>query len=158
MTGPAASSPTVERRMQRQRRKDTKPELALRKALFSMGLRYRVDRAVLPGTRRRADIVFGPVQVAVYVDGCFWHSCPVHRTLPKSNATWWADKLAANERRDRETDQRLTMKGGSSCGSGNTKRRNRQRNGSATSSDHAGRRAICPDAVATAAGLCGRRS
>lgn len=107
MTGPAASTPTIQGRMQRQRRKDTKPELSLRRALFAMGLRYRVDRAVGPGTRRRADIVFGPARVAVFVDGCFWHSCPLHRTQPKANAAWWAEKLAGNVQRDRATDRRL---------------------------------------------------
>jgi DNA mismatch endonuclease (patch repair protein) len=57
--------------------------------------------------RRRADIVFGPAKVAVYVDGCFWHSCPEHATLPKNNREWWRAKLDANVRRDRDTDRRL---------------------------------------------------
>jgi DNA mismatch endonuclease, patch repair protein len=93
--------------MQRQGRRDTKPEMALRRALWARGLRYRVDRAPIPGMRRRADIVFGPAKVAVYVDGCFWHSCPEHATLPKNNREWWRAKLDANVRRDRDTDRRL---------------------------------------------------
>ena len=43
----------------------------------------------------------------MYVDGCFWHSCPEHATKPRNNAQWWADKLAANVARDRNTDERL---------------------------------------------------
>ena len=46
--------------------------------------------------------------MAVYVDGCFWHSCPVHGTRPKNNAEWWAAKLAGNVTRDRSTDSRLS--------------------------------------------------
>lgn len=97
--------------MQRQRRTDTRPELALRRRVFAMGLRYRVDALVLPGSRRRADIVFAPAQVAVYLDGCFWHSCPVHGTQPKANAEWWATKLSRNTQRDRETDRLLADAG-----------------------------------------------
>jgi DNA mismatch endonuclease (patch repair protein) len=51
--------------------------------------------------------VFGPARVAVYVDGCFWHRCPQHATSPKANSSWWAEKLDANVRRDRDTDARL---------------------------------------------------
>jgi DNA mismatch endonuclease (patch repair protein) len=49
--------------------------------------------------------------VAVYVDGCFWHSCPEHGTRPKANAEWWASKLAANVERDRNTDESLAAAG-----------------------------------------------
>lgn len=70
-----------------------------------------MDRAPLHGLRRRADIVFGPSKVAVYVDGCFWHSCPEHGTTPKSNRRWWVAKLAANVRRDRDTDRQLAEAG-----------------------------------------------
>ena len=60
---------------------------------------YRV-----PGNRRRTiDIAFPSVRVAVFVDGCFWHGCPEHGTRPKSNASWWAIKLAANLARDEDT-------------------------------------------------------
>lgn len=97
--------------MQRQRRRDTAPELALRRALHRRGLRYRVDRPVVRGVRRRADVVFGPAKVAVFVDGCFWHCCPMHATYPASNAQWWAEKLAGNVARDRATDLALTAAG-----------------------------------------------
>ncbi|MFI6870853.1 very short patch repair endonuclease [Nocardia sp. NPDC050406] len=98
-------------RMARQRRVGTKPEVALRRELHRRGARFFVDRAPLAGLRRRADIVFPRRKVAVYVDGCFWHSCPEHATSPKNNARWWAEKLAANVVRDRDTDARLAAAG-----------------------------------------------
>lgn len=88
-------------------RRDTLPERAIRSELHRRGLRFRVDRAPVPGLRSRADIVFGPARVAIYVDGCFWHSCPEHGTRPKANADWWERKLARNQERDRETDRVL---------------------------------------------------
>lgn len=108
MNTPAASSAQALTRMRRQRRRDTAPELMLRRELHRLGLRYRVDRNVLPGVRRRADAVFAPAKVAVFVDGCFWHMCPQHRTTPRANAGWWVEKLAANVARDRDTDRRLS--------------------------------------------------
>lgn len=92
--------------MERQSRRDTRPERLLRRAVWRLGLRYRVDIAPIPG-RRRADLVFTRAKVAVYVDGCFWHRCPTHATIPKANRDWWATKLEMNVRRDRDTDQRL---------------------------------------------------
>lgn len=97
--------------MSRLGRRDTLPELALRSELHRRGLRFRVDRAPLRGLRSRADIVFGPARVAVYVDGCFWHSCPEHATRPKSNAEWWERKLRRNQERDAETDLALREQG-----------------------------------------------
>ncbi|WP_068270370.1 very short patch repair endonuclease [Aldersonia kunmingensis] len=98
-------------RLSRQRTRDTAPEVALRRELHHRGRRFFVDRAPLRGLRRRADLVFPGRHVAVYVDGCFWHSCPLHATHPKNNAQWWADKLAANVARDRDTDTRLADNG-----------------------------------------------
>ncbi|CAM2980442.1 very short patch repair endonuclease [Skermania piniformis] len=106
-----ATDAATSARMSRQQRRDTAPELALRRELHRRGLRYFVDRAPLPGLRRRADVVFPRLRVAVYVDGCFWHRCPVHATDPKRNAAWWAEKLAANVARDRETDAALAEAG-----------------------------------------------
>lgn len=97
--------------MQDQSARDTKPELALRRLLHASGLRYRVDRAPLRGLRRRADLVFGPARVAVFVDGCFWHGCPQHGTRPRSNEQWWGDKLERNRLRDADTDTRLKAAG-----------------------------------------------
>lgn len=111
MPRPAASSPDALRRMQRQRRRDTKPEMELRRELHRLGLRYRVDHPIVPSVRRRADVAFVRARVAVFVDGCFWHSCPLHATQPKSNAEWWTSKLAANRERDHDTDARLVAAG-----------------------------------------------
>jgi DNA mismatch endonuclease (patch repair protein) len=97
--------------MQRTGRRDTAAELAVRSELHRRGLRYFVDRRVVAGTRRRVDIVFPRRSVAVLVDGCFWHSCPIHRTVPKANRDWWVAKLAANEARDRATDAQLEAAG-----------------------------------------------
>jgi DNA mismatch endonuclease (patch repair protein) len=97
--------------MRQQARRDTAPELAVRRELHRRGRRFFVDRPPLAGLRRRADLVFPRRRVAVYVDGCFWHSCPVHATRPKNNADWWAAKLAANVARDRDTDDRLAAAG-----------------------------------------------
>jgi DNA mismatch endonuclease (patch repair protein) len=111
MAGPAPSSAVIRRRMQQQPRRDTRPELELRRALHAAGLRYRIERPVIPGMRRRADLVFGPAKVAVFVDGCFWHMCPEHATAPKANADWWRQKLERNRERDRDTDQLLLDQG-----------------------------------------------
>lgn len=97
--------------MSRQLRRDTAPELSLRRELHRRGLRYRVEYP-LPGMRRRrADIAFTRARIAVFVDGCFWHACPDHGTSPANNGVWWADKLRRNMERDRETDVHLTEQG-----------------------------------------------
>jgi DNA mismatch endonuclease, patch repair protein len=107
---PPASSADALRRMRSQRQRDTKGELELRSLLHRRGLRFRVH-ALLPGLRRRSDIVFTRARVLVFVDGCFWHGCPEHGTWPKENADWWREKIEANQRRDRDTDARLTAAG-----------------------------------------------
>jgi DNA mismatch endonuclease (patch repair protein) len=61
--------------------------------------------------QRRADVAFLGARVAVFVDGCFWHSCPQHATRPKANADWWLEKLARNVTRDRDTDEKLETAG-----------------------------------------------
>ncbi len=93
--------------MQAVRQRDTSPELALRSMLHRAGLRFRVCCAPVPG-RRKADIVFGPARVAVYLDGCFWHGCPRHATWPKANAAYWRQKI---RRRDADTDELLARAG-----------------------------------------------
>ncbi|MDQ3489386.1 MAG: very short patch repair endonuclease [Acidobacteriota bacterium] len=109
-TRPGPSSPAARKRMQATRRRDTPGELALRAGLTRLGVRYRVD-AVLPGTRRRADVAFLGARVAVFVDGCFWHGCPMHGTWPKANSNWWRSKIEDNMKRDRDTDRRLLEMG-----------------------------------------------
>ncbi|MDA8210194.1 MAG: very short patch repair endonuclease [Actinomycetota bacterium] len=85
------------------RGKDTAPEIRLRKALWASGLRYRVHPK-LPG---RPDIAFPRAKVAVFVDGCFWHSCPLHGKRPKSNTDYWQPKLERNRVRDCRVDRAL---------------------------------------------------
>jgi DNA mismatch endonuclease (patch repair protein) len=75
-----------------------------------MGLRYRVD-ATIPGTRRRPDVAFLKAKVAVFIDGCFWHGCPIHGTWPTQNGAWWREKIEANKARDRDTTLTLTAAG-----------------------------------------------
>jgi DNA mismatch endonuclease (patch repair protein) len=107
---PRASSAQVLKRMKSTRRRDTPGELALRSILHSMGFRYRIDLTI-PGTRRRPDILFKKARLAVYVDGCFWHGCPVHGSWPKLNGAWWREKIEANKARDRDTILELTAAG-----------------------------------------------
>lgn len=99
--------------MKGNRKRDTKPEVALRALLHRAGLRFRKDYALRPddGPLIRADIVFPRRRVAVFVDGCFWHSCPEHGTQPRSNSSYWGPKLARNRERDQEVDTRLHAAG-----------------------------------------------
>jgi DNA mismatch endonuclease, patch repair protein len=97
--------------MQAHRRRDTAPELLLRSALHSIGLRYWVHRRPLPGVRSEADVLFPRQRVAVFVDGCFWHRCPEHGNGPQVNQDYWDAKLARNADRDRNTDARLATAG-----------------------------------------------
>lgn len=90
--------------MQRQPTRHTEPEMALRRALHARGVRYRLHHPSLPG---RPDVALPASRIAVFVDGCFWHSCPDHGRTPRNNAGWWADKLAANVARDRRKDAAL---------------------------------------------------
>lgn len=108
---PVAAAPATVSRMRRQKRRDTRPELLVRRELHRRGWRYYVDRAPLPRMRRRADLVFPKLRVAVYVDGCFWHACPEHGTVPKNNRDWWLSKFKANADRDRDTGDRLRAAG-----------------------------------------------
>jgi DNA mismatch endonuclease (patch repair protein) len=93
--------------MSRIRSRDTKPELILRRLLFSRGLRFRTTLRV-PG---KPDIVFTAAKLAVFVDGCFWHGCPEHGTRPKTNRTYWDAKLERNRARDREVTAALEAAG-----------------------------------------------
>ena len=92
--------------------RDTKPELAVRRVVHGLGLRYRVDARPIAGLRRRADLLFTRAKVAVYVDGCFWHGCATHYKAPGGpNAEYWAAKVLRNQQRDRETTQALREAG-----------------------------------------------
>ncbi len=104
-------SPAVSARMSRQASKDTAAELAVRRLLHAGGLRYRVEYPVPGMARRRIDVAFTSVRLAVLIDGCFWHGCPEHATQPKSNAEWWRQKLDRNMARDAETTAHLVSAG-----------------------------------------------
>lgn len=97
--------------MQANRGRDTKPEIRLRKELHALGLRFRVALRPVPELRRTADVVFTRARIAVFIDGCFWHGCPTHHTVAKTNAEFWAAKVEGNRRRDRETDELLREHG-----------------------------------------------
>ncbi|PRY36395.1 very short patch repair endonuclease [Umezawaea tangerina] len=99
-----ATTEAVRARMSKQRSRDTEIEVALRRELHRLGLRYRVHRRPVRAVRREADVVFGPSKVAVFVDGCFWHGCPEHGTWPKRNSEFWRAKIETNRARDANTD------------------------------------------------------
>jgi DNA mismatch endonuclease, patch repair protein len=81
---------------------NTKPEVQLRRALWNTGLRYRVNYGP-----EKIDIAFPKKKIAVFVDGCFWHCCPLHAHTPKSNVSYWAPKLKRNVERDKAKEERL---------------------------------------------------
>jgi DNA mismatch endonuclease, patch repair protein len=109
---PHPSSPGRSANMRANRRTDTKPELALRRALHKLGYRFRKDyRLDLDGRRVRPDIAFTARRVAVFVDGCFWHACPEHGSKPRANDWYWTPKLARNVERDRVADETLAAAG-----------------------------------------------
>ncbi len=97
-------------RMSRIRSKDTKPELHVRRLVYSLGYRYRLHRRDLPGT---PDLVFPSRRKVIFVHGCFWHrhtGCPNTR-WPKSKLGFWKPKLEANKRRDIKHKKQLTRQG-----------------------------------------------
>ena len=94
--------------MARVRSRDTDAEVLLRRALWAAGLRYRVTARKLPGT---PDVTFGPARIAIFVDGCFWHGCPVHYTQPRANEAFWQEKLRRNRARDAKVDAQLASIG-----------------------------------------------
>ncbi|WP_421095184.1 very short patch repair endonuclease [Prescottella equi] len=109
---PAARDPGRSRNMRANRRVDTKPEVALRSELHRLGYRFRKDfRIDLDDVRVRPDIVFTRRKVAVFVDGCFWHVCPLHGRYPTANEWYWTPKLRRNVERDRAADMALTRAG-----------------------------------------------
>jgi DNA mismatch endonuclease (patch repair protein) len=97
--------------MRANRHRDTGPELWLRRELHGRGFRFKVDSLVISGLRRRVDIVFTRVRLAVFVDGCYWHGCPQHGTRARANSEYWLAKIRENQIRDLDTDKRLTAAG-----------------------------------------------
>ena len=98
---------TKSEQMARVRSRDTQAEIRLRKALWASGLRYRLHTR-LPGS---PDIAFTRQRVAVFVDGCFWHGCPIHYTPPVRNGDFWRQKLVRNTARDRADEENLAALG-----------------------------------------------
>jgi DNA mismatch endonuclease (patch repair protein) len=110
---PHPSSAGRSANMRANRRSDTGPEMALRRALHSRGYRYRKDYRLdlAAGARVRPDIAFTARRVAVFVDGCFWHACPEHGGKPAANTWYWGPKLQRNVERDRAADAALAAAG-----------------------------------------------
>lgn len=93
-------------------RSGTKPEVALRRELHRLGLRFRKDHLIrATGARTHVDVAFSRARLAVYIDGCFWHQCPDHFHMPKSNLAYWVPKLERNVARDRLVDEALAADG-----------------------------------------------
>ncbi len=97
--------------MQGNRRRDTSPELAVRRLVHASGMRYRVDYALPFDRRRKADLAFTRQRIAVFIDGCFWHGCQQHYAAPKSHSDYWRGKVEGNRRRDADTNRRLAEAG-----------------------------------------------
>lgn len=109
---PTAVDSEVSKRMRANRRRDTKPEQALRSALHLRGLRFRKDFPIRAGKRLvKPDIVFTRRRVAVFLDGCFWHACPDHGNTPRRNSSYWVWKLKRNVERDRSVNEALAEAG-----------------------------------------------
>lgn len=92
--------------------KNTKPELIVRKYLFSKGLRYRINLISLPG---KPDIVLSKYKTVVFVHGCFWHGHKLnnkwHRNIPTTNRDFWIEKIQKNEQRDEKVKSELESLG-----------------------------------------------
>lgn len=92
--------------------KDTKPEIIVRKFLYSHGFRYRLHMKDLPG---KPDIVLQKYRTVIFVQGCFWHghACKIGSGLrrPKSNTSYWNSKISRNITRDRDNQLELSAKG-----------------------------------------------
>jgi DNA mismatch endonuclease (patch repair protein) len=97
--------------MRRLPRRDTVPEAALRQLLHARGLRYRVNVPVPGLPRRSIDVAFTRARLAVFVDGCYWHGCPEHGRIPRSNSEWWTEKFRRNRARDEQTGTHLRKLG-----------------------------------------------
>ncbi|MDQ7833097.1 MAG: very short patch repair endonuclease [Desulfovibrionaceae bacterium] len=93
--------------MSRIKGRNTRPERALRSALWATGLRYRIHPALFG----KPDIAFLKHRILVFVDGCFWHGCPLHGTKPKTNNLFWSEKISRNMKRDKEVTSFLEAEG-----------------------------------------------
>lgn len=103
---PKASSVVITKVMKANKAKDTKPELQLRRTLWANNIRgYRLNWKKVPGS---PGIAFPGKKIAIFVNGCFWHRCPIcDLPLPKTNTKFWETKFKRNVERDRLKTQRL---------------------------------------------------
>ena len=112
---PPASTQRTRRSMVSNRSRDTGPELRVRRALHRAGFRYRIHYQAVAGLRCAVDIAFTKQKIAVFIDGCFWHSCPDHVSraprIGTSHADWWIAKLYRNVERDHRVDEALSQAG-----------------------------------------------
>ena len=108
---PITIGPTLQRSrlMARVRRAGTAPEIALRKALHRIGYRYRLNSG--SGLTGTPDIVLTRYGIAIFVDGCFWHGCRKHGTVPQTNTDFWLAKIQRNQKRDKSVDRSLRSTG-----------------------------------------------
>jgi len=93
--------------MSKVKNKNTSLEVKFRKILWMRGMRYRLDSKLLG----RPDLVFVSAKIAVFVDGCFWHACPIHGQKPKTNINFWSEKLTKNMLRDQKVNAELANLG-----------------------------------------------
>ena len=98
--------------MSKIRATNTKPELIVRQFLFHSGLRYRIHQKKMPGN---PDIVLKKYNTAIFIHGCFWHghkskSCKISR-MPKSNISFWENKITTNQLRDARSLKALKKQG-----------------------------------------------
>jgi DNA mismatch endonuclease (patch repair protein) len=90
--------------------KDTKPEILVRKFLFSKGYRYKLHDKTLPG---KPDIVLPKYKTVIFINGCFWHGhkgCK-YFVVPKTRTKWWLDKIGRNKNNDTKSNRLLTKDG-----------------------------------------------
>lgn len=107
---PKPSSPQVHRTMAAIKGKNTKPEMMVRRFLWSRGFRYRVNNPRLPG---HPDIVLRKYRTCIFVNGCFWHGhdgCK-YFSLPKTNTEFWTKKIYRNKERDKQEQKQLAKMG-----------------------------------------------
>ena len=88
--------------------KNTRPEITIRKNLWSMGHRYRIHDRTVFGT---PDISNKSRKIAVFIDGCFWHGCKRCYVEPKSNTKFWRDKISRNQERRKKVRRKLRKDG-----------------------------------------------
>jgi DNA mismatch endonuclease (patch repair protein) len=110
LVAPPASSFFIRKVMRGNKAMDTRPELEFRSALARQGLRgYRKHRKDIPGT---PDVVFTRYRIAIFLNGCFWHRCPICKIpYPSTNSKYWREKIDRNVKRDRQNHQKLRQMG-----------------------------------------------